>query len=280
MRKYLSLRQKRMLSGVSIQVAKLVLLILFITLVIALILYMEASILGKSLTTIPSIIEFLKDSAVLSVVESIAIITSLVVFSFSGWRNQQQQQRYASLALLDASQTLEKSVSLKGILTELNDRGESFQNYSFKPEIDLQEIHLPGVNFRQAELPDAKLTNAYLREGNFWGAQMQGATFQQATLEDANFNEACLTGVNFSRSVLQGATFRGANLENCIFNQAEIDQVDFTKAKNLPIDQVVLAEGWQTATFDPGIEEQLHQIAPSIGKPLRLDSRGTSSLSK
>jgi Pentapeptide repeats (9 copies)/Pentapeptide repeats (8 copies) len=261
MRKYLSLRQKRMLTSVSIQVIKLVLLILFITVIIALILYMEASILGKSLSTIPSIIGFLKDSAVLSVVESIAIITSLVVFSFSGWRNQQQQQRYASLALLDASQTLEKSVSLKGILIELNHRGESFQNYSFKPETDLQEIQLPGVNFRQAKLPSANLVNACLKEGNFWSAQMENANLQQATLKDANFNEACLEGVNFSRSILHSATFKGANLKDCIFDCAEINKVDFTKAKNLPINQIVLAEGWKTATFDEGVMEKLNQIA-------------------
>ncbi len=257
MRKFLTLRQKRMLDELGIQVIKLVLLILSITMIIALILYMEASILGKPLTNMPSVIGFLKDSALLSVVESIAIITSLVVFSFSGWRNQQQQQRYSSLALLDASQTLNKSASLKGILTELNYRGESFQNYSFKPEIDLQEIHLPGVNFRQAKLPGIKLSNAHLEEGTFWSAQMKGAKFNQATLKDANFNKACLEGSDFSRSILHSATFRGANLKNCIFECAEIDKVDFTESENLPIDQIVLAEGWQTAQFDEGVKEKL-----------------------
>jgi Pentapeptide repeats (9 copies) len=248
----------------------LLLLLIAVLLLVFLVLYLESFITGKSLSDGQSVIQALKDSAILGVVESIAIITSVIIFIFSGRNNKYRQQRYDALTLLDASQALKQSVMVREALESLNQSGEAFRQYSFVEEVDLHGVQLPNVNFCRAKLPKVRFENATLHHADFWDAYLPDAQFDRANLQWADFRNAHLQGSDFTSSLLNNASFLGANIHACIFDAAVIHGADFRKVQNLPKEQIIMAEGWQTAKFDAGVKEELIELAHTINpiKPL------------
>jgi uncharacterized protein YjbI with pentapeptide repeats len=235
--------------------------LLVVVLVVCLVLYVESRITGKSLGNGQEVIQALKDSAILGALESLAIITSVIIFMLSGNRMERRQKRYDTLALLDASQVLTQSVTVREALQSLNQAGESFRQYSFVEDVDLRDMRLPNVDFSKATLPRVRFENAELNHADFWGAHLPDAHFERTSLQSADFRNACLQRADFTRSELKGALFEGADLQESVFKAATIHGVNFCRVRHLPLRQIVSAEGWQTAIFDVGVKEKLAELA-------------------
>jgi len=72
---------------------------------------------------------------------------------------------------------------------------------------DLREAYLGGANLREANLTGAYLTRAYLR-----GANLRGANLTEADLTGAYLYEADLRGADLYGANLTGANLHGADL--------------------------------------------------------------------
>lgn len=91
-------------------------------------------------------------------------------------------------------------------------------------------IELPDHNFLEVNFNDAQLAGANLSESIFDSASAQRADFSGANLEYVCFDGANLQGSSFRGAKLQGASFRDAELGECDFRGADLTDVDFTEA--------------------------------------------------
>jgi uncharacterized protein YjbI with pentapeptide repeats len=92
-----------------------------------------------------------------------------------------------------------------------------------------------GCRFVGADLRDARLPHASLREAKLTGAKLPGATLTESDLSECDLRGADLTGANaskarFNRADLTGATFAGARLFQALLRNATIEAADFTRA--------------------------------------------------
>lgn len=112
---------------------------------------------------------------------------------------------------------------------------------------DLRNAHLQEADLRNANLQGADLTGAHLQEAAFWNANLQeadltdadlqeawlaGANLQGARLRNANLQEAYLSAF-FEAPVadLEGADLTGANLEKANLSGVNLEGADLTDAK-------------------------------------------------
>lgn len=72
-------------------------------------------------------------------------------------------------------------------------------------------------NLKKADLANASLTGAFLRETNLKEANLEGADLRFAILRKVNLKKANLTNAN-----LTGAIFQGVNLEDAILTGAQL----------------------------------------------------------
>jgi uncharacterized protein YjbI with pentapeptide repeats len=94
----------------------------------------------------------------------------------------------------------------------------------------------PEGGFRGADLTNAVLARADLRDLDFQKAKFDGAVLDRADLRDcklagASFAGASLDGANLRGAALRGATFRGARLGTASFLEVDLRSVDFTDAQ-------------------------------------------------
>jgi uncharacterized protein YjbI with pentapeptide repeats len=235
----------------------LLLLLLSVGVSILFVLHIEAGVRGTSLRGLSEMLEALEKSPILGAVESVAIITGFTIFIFSGRKQQKMQSRADAFAQMEASQDLRKSGATKVLLEGLNMKGESLRGLVFVQDLDLDAVHLPNVNLSRASMLGVKLINAQLNNAIFHFSKMEGSIFEMARLKGADFKGASLQNSDFSRSRLQNVSFEKANLEGCIFRFAELQGTDFREAKYLPLEQIILANSWEKAIFDPGIKDDL-----------------------
>ena len=117
-------------------------------------------------------------------------------------------------------------MDLKKILDEhllwLNGEGGSRANLS---NADLFGANLRNANLFGANLFGANLRNADLRDADLRGANLSNANLRCANLFGANLSNANLRGANLSNADLFGANLRGANLSNADLCGASIDQM-------------------------------------------------------
>jgi uncharacterized protein YjbI with pentapeptide repeats len=229
------------------------------------------------LKTPSSILKTLQESVILSSLDSVAIITGLIMFILFGQTEQRRQQRADALAQMELSQDLKKSGSTKSLLEDLNQNGESFRCFEFRNELDLEKINLQNVDLSRAKLNGVILTNSNIKDGNFWGAELKNSDFKRADLQGILFQHAILKKTDFSNCKLQDASFENADLEGCIFNDSNLEKcifshanlerctflnanlkgANFEQADHLPLDQIKLAHSWEKAIFSPSDRVQL-----------------------
>ena len=99
-----------------------------------------------------------------------------------------------------------------------------------KKILDEHLLWLNGEGGSRANLSNADLRNADLRDANLsnadlFGANLRGANLSNADLRCANLSNADLRGANLSNADLCGANLRGANLSNADLCGASIDQM-------------------------------------------------------
>ncbi|EDI0157926.1 pentapeptide repeat-containing protein [Salmonella enterica subsp. enterica serovar Panama] len=91
---------------------------------------------------------------------------------------------------------------------------------------DLRDANLCDANLRGANLCDANLCDANLRGANLCDANLRGADLRGADLCDANLRGADLRGADLCDANLCGANLCGANL--CDANLCDADLPDLT----------------------------------------------------
>ena len=178
----------------------------------------------------------LENSRIIGTLESISIITALVVYL----RRGRKRSHYEAWQVIDASQGLQISYARIKALEELAKGGISLKGLSL-PKVNLEQINLVDVNLKEANLQGAKLIEANLKGSKFelaqlqganlWGANLEEAFFlltqlQKANLSSANLKNADLEGVNLLETNLQKANLQGAyilgNLQSANFQEANL----------------------------------------------------------
>jgi len=81
---------------------------------------------------------------------------------------------------------------------------------------DLSDADLIGANLREANLIGADLRDADLRGANLRGANLSGADLRDADLSGADLRDADLSEANLSEANLSGADLRDADLRGAI----------------------------------------------------------------
>ena len=85
---------------------------------------------------------------------------------------------------------------------------------------DLRDADLRGANLRGANLYDANLRGADLRDANLRDANLHGADLRDANLHGADLRDADLRGANLYDANLYDANLRGANLRDATLRDA------------------------------------------------------------
>ena len=152
------------------------------------------------------------------------------------------QSRIADLSGMDLSCVYAKEVNLKGAnLTNVN-----FKNALFKGLVEFKSANLKGANFEGARFEHVSFLSAnlektsfkgvdlehtgYYREVDFRGANLQEADLSGANLRDVNFQRADLRGANIKGTQFGSAEFQGANLQGLDFTEVNMSIVNFQGA--------------------------------------------------
>ena len=181
-------------------------------------------------------IKSLEKSRIIGTLESISIITALVIYIRQG----RKRSHYEAWQVIDAAQGLEISHARIKALEELAKGGISLKGLSLPKanlerinlvDINLKEANLQGTNISEANLKGCKFELAQLQGANLWSANLQEAFFllaqlQKANLTSANLKNADLEGVNLLEANLQKANLQGAyilgNLQGANFQETNL----------------------------------------------------------
>jgi len=87
---------------------------------------------------------------------------------------------------------------------------------------DLEDANLEGADLRDADLRGANLRGADLRDANLRGANLQYADLRDANLRGANLQYAELRVTDLEGAELRGANLRGANLQYADLRDANL----------------------------------------------------------
>lgn len=86
------------------------------------------------------------------------------------------------------------------------------------------------ANFRQADLRQVQLANAFLPEASFRGADLTQANLSGCDLRGADLSEAILTGTNLDHANLGGAILPRTNLQTANLQGADFQGADLSSA--------------------------------------------------
>jgi hypothetical protein len=135
--------------------------------------------------------------------------------------------------------------------------GEPLKSH-IKPCMDnLTDIDLSGAN-----LEDATLLGSDLSGANLSGANLSGANLSGAKLTSTNLSKANLRGVQFAGTILVGANLSNTRFDFAIFRgavltDANIKGADLRSVRDLTVEQVMSAKGWQGAMFSNEFRKRL-----------------------
>lgn len=237
-----------------------------VTTLVAGTLHMEAIVMEKPWESLKDQLTALKESEILGAVESISIITAMVLFLQEGHHEERKRAHYAAWALIDLADGKETSYARIQALQDLNREKVSLSRLD-TPKADLIQIQLPGANLqeatlvgtllREANLQGAKLDFANLQNADLQQAMLNGCGFLDANLMGAYLGGADLTGADLRNTNLQGANFLAANLLNANLENANLRGASFRKVANLQVEQVKSARNWQFAEYDDAFRLKL-----------------------
>jgi len=97
--------------------------------------------------------------------------------------------------------------------------------------VDFSFLNLSGVNFRGANLKDAKFKRAVLQGANLSDSIAHRAEFDLADLSNSNLSGADLDGCDFSGANLTNAVLTGADIKDASLKGAILSSVDLQSAK-------------------------------------------------
>ena len=89
-----------------------------------------------------------------------------------------------------------------------------------------EKANLWDADLRGANLRDADLRDADLRGANLWDADLRGANLRDANLWDADLRDANLRDANLWDADLRGADLRGADLRDADLRDADLRGAD------------------------------------------------------
>jgi uncharacterized protein YjbI with pentapeptide repeats len=87
---------------------------------------------------------------------------------------------------------------------------------------NLTQAHLIGADLRNADLRGANLTEANLEGADMTGANLKGANLTESFLTNASLNEANLASADLTRAKVYYADVAGANVQDLTLTDAEI----------------------------------------------------------
>lgn len=99
-----------------------------------------------------------------------------------------------------------------------------------KHKADLRRIYLPGINFKDANLSYANLSNSHFPGTNFLHANLSGANLTHADLSRARLPHANLSGADLSDADLSRAVFLDTDLSHADLRSADLSHADFQDA--------------------------------------------------
>lgn len=194
-----------------------------------------------------------------------------------------------NLAGLDLSQLNFEQVDFTGA----NLKGANLSRASLKG-VNFTKANLEGVNLNGADLESANLYKTVLSKANLRGVRLEKAILIQtdlsfayleranlkgARLDKANLKKADLSGANLNESYLNNANIEGVNLtsvksvsvakrnqikvtevnmEGAVLCGAKLKGANFSKAKNLDLEQLRLADGDCTTVLPDYVEAPPH----------------------
>lgn len=285
-----------------LRIMNLLILVLVVLGIVFAIVYLESSLMGESWGKPQDFIKALRESGILGVLESVTIITGVILFIVSGEQQERKRSQYLASIVLDVAGKRKTSYARIQALTELNEDGVSLAELDCRKAnlggiqlegadlscacldyVNFENAHLNRARFWGAELKKANFTSARLKRANFFNANLQeaqfgrghlqnvlfnqadlsGSDFSHAELESTDFTDANLTRGDFSSANLQRAVFKHTNLESAVFQNSRIDFSDFCGAINVPLREILSAQGWKKAKFDPEICSQLDALVAS-----------------
>lgn len=87
-----------------------------------------------------------------------------------------------------------------------------------------------------ADLREANFSCANLQKARFWRSCLAKAILLKADLSDADLGEA---------------DFQEADMRGCILTRADVGGTNLQQAKGLTVEQILSAQNWKEATYDP-----------------------------
>ena len=137
-----------------------------------------------------------------------------------------------------------------------------------RPSIEIQSIlkllFLKPPDHRTYEGLRYNLDHANLKGANFKNSNMPNARLVSANLQGVNFEEADLQNANFIVANLQGVNFKEADLQNAILVIANLQGADLSSTKNLTAEQLLKAETLYKAKLPNGMEAEIKQRKPEL----------------
>lgn len=130
---------------------------------------------------------------------------------------------------------------------------ETFDN------IDFNRTNLKFIDFHDFQFSETLFVRSNLEEASFYLSALFDCDFSNANLSKANFSKTELEGTNFNNAKMQNTNFDDAN-----FIGVNLFNLDLSGALNLEFDQVILADNWQSAYYEPELDEMVSSYTNEI----------------
>lgn len=119
------------------------------------------------------------------------------------------------------------------------------------------EIYFNGINLKDVNLDKIEFLNA-----SFEFADLENTSVQTTYFENCSFNCTNLTNANFQHAILKKSNFQCAIIHNTDFEHAFLEEVDLkdvdlSGALNLCLSQVIQADNWQYAKYEPLLQAEI-----------------------
>lgn len=126
------------------------------------------------------------------------------------------------------------------------------------------DIYFDKVNLKYVKFDDVQFVNA-----SFQKSDLENASFQNTFLEDCSFAYANLTNVNFQDAILKKSDLKFAIIHNTDFRCAfledvDLKDVDLSGALNLSLKQVLEADNWQYAKYEPLLQAEINKYKKEL----------------
>ena len=113
-------------------------------------------------------------------------------------------------------------ISAEKLQEIIKSHGRWLRNEEGGERANLRDAYLSGANLRDADLSDAYLSGANLRDAYLSGANLRGADLRDANLSDANLSDAYLSGADLRGANLRDANLSGADLDKTYYQVVRI----------------------------------------------------------